>query len=79
MAVGTYKWLNIALDGDDVWGLGQLSPLDIKVLNQAVRAGQLKKARARWMFISPPKTVWYREDCPPQEVMAAEYYAAQGE
>lgn len=71
----TYDWLNRALDGYSVWNFGQLSKADIKVLDQAVRAGKLRKARVRWRFISPLKTVWYRPDYPPQEVMAAEYHA----
>ena len=71
----TYERLNRALEGYPVWDIGQLSKLDVKVLNQAVRAGKLRKARAHWMSISPLKTVWYREGFEPQEVMAAEYYA----
>jgi len=73
-ATCTYDWLNRALDGAPVWNLGQLSNLDRRVLDQAVRAGELLKARARWRFISPLKTVWYRADCTPQEVMAVEYW-----
>lgn len=75
--IGTYEWLDRALNGDPVWDLGQLSKLDQGVLDQAVHAGQLLKARARWQFISPLKTVWYRADNPPQPVMAQEYAAQE--
>ena len=73
--MATYDWLNRALDGDPVWNLGQLSEDDIRVLNQAVRAGKLLKDRVSWRAMSPIKTVWYREDRPPQEVMRKQYYA----
>ena len=76
---GTYAWLNRALDGTPVWDMGQLGKLDRRVLDQAARAGKLKKARVRWMFIAnaPKRAVWYRPDLPPQEVMAEEYRAGK--
>ena len=70
MAQCVFDWLSWALAGNAVWDIGQLHPSDCKILNQAVKLGKLKKARASWAFISRLKTVWYHEDNPPQEVMA---------
>ena len=69
-----FNWLNHALDGNSVMQLGQVPDAYVKVLNQAVRAGKLKKGKGRFMGISPLKTIWYREDRIPQEVMVHEYY-----
>jgi len=75
--MATYEWLNRALDGTPVWDLGQLCADDRMVLNRAVRAGKLCKGRGRFCGIPRLKTIWYREDCVPQAIMAEEYWAQQ--
>jgi hypothetical protein len=61
----TYDRLNAALAGEVVVSIGQVTPGEKRVLDQAVRAGKLAKWRGKWFPIAgaplglgPDKTCW---------------------
>lgn len=56
-------WPAIALSGQRVVNIGQLSRDDVKALNALVRQGKLQRTREYWCYmfggyIGPMKTVW---------------------
>lgn len=56
----TVEWFTIPQGA--IWCIGQHSKADIRALEKRVRAGALMKVRARWMGISPLKTVYVPVD-----------------
>jgi hypothetical protein len=62
----TYCRLNAALEGAVIVSLGQVTPGEKRVLDQAVRAGKLVKWRGHWFPVAgcpqyglgPLKTCW---------------------
>lgn len=51
----TYDRLNAALEGEVIVQIGHVSPLEVKLLDQAVRAGKLTKFRGKWFPITGAK------------------------